>query len=107
MSQKIVEVKNLSVKIGKKIILDDVQIQFQKGESTVIAGRNGSGKSTFLRCLAQVVLPDQGEIVFSQGITKEKIGFISDRLSLFENLTVQQGIDFIPLSLKSKISITL
>jgi len=94
MSQKIVEVKNLGIKIGKKIILDDIQIQFQKGESAVIAGRNGSGKSTFLRCLAQVILPDQGEIVFSKGITKEKIGFISDQLSLFENLTVKQGIDF-------------
>jgi energy-coupling factor transporter ATP-binding protein EcfA2 len=60
----------------------------------VIAGRNGSGKSTFLRCLANVILPDRGQIIFSNGIAKDKIGFISDRLSLFENSTVQQGIDF-------------
>lgn len=94
MSQKIVEVKNLKVKIGKKTILDDVQIQFQEGDSVVIAGRNGSGKSTFLRCLAQVVLPDNGEIAFSEGIAKEKVGFISDQLSLFENFTIKKGIDF-------------
>jgi ABC-type multidrug transport system ATPase subunit len=92
--EKIIEVKNFSVRMGKKKILDKIDIEFQKGESVVIAGRNGSGKSTFLRCLANVMLPDRGEIVFCNGITKEKIGFISDQLSLFEDYTVRQGIDF-------------
>jgi len=94
MSQEIIKVKDFSVTMGKKKILDELNIDFKKGESVVIAGRNGSGKSTFLRCLANVILPDRGQIVFSDGITKEKIGFISDRLSLFEGYTVRQGIDF-------------
>ncbi len=94
MNQKIVKVKNLNVKIGRKKILNNVDIQFQKGESVVIAGRNGAGKSTFLRCLAKVILPDQGSITYSAEVTMEKIGFISDRISLFENFTLKQGIDF-------------
>jgi ABC-2 type transport system ATP-binding protein len=94
MSQEIIKVKNFSVRMGRKKVLDKVNIDFKKGESVVIAGRNGSGKSTFLRCLADVILPDQGQIDFYNGITKEKIGFISDQLSLFEGYTVQQGIDF-------------
>jgi ABC-type multidrug transport system ATPase subunit len=94
MSQEIIKVKNFSVRMGKKKILDNLNIDFKKGESVVIAGRNGSGKSTFLRCLVDVILPDQGQIDFCNGITKEKIGFISDQLSLFEGYTVQQGIHF-------------
>jgi len=94
MSQNIIEVKSLKVKVGKKKILDNTQIQFHKGESVVIAGRNGSGKSTFLRCLANVILPDQGQIIYGEGVSKGKIGFISDKLSLFENYSVKQGIDF-------------
>ena len=86
MNKQIVKIENLNVKIGRKKILDNVHIQFQKGESVVIAGRNGAGKSTFLRCLAKVILPDQGSIVYSAEVTPEKIGFISDRISLFENL---------------------
>ncbi len=94
MNQNIIEVKNLNVCMGKKKVLDNVRIQFRRGESVVIAGRNGSGKSTLLRCLANVILPDQGQIVYADGISKEKIGFISDELSLFENYTVKKGIDF-------------
>ncbi|UCC40252.1 MAG: ABC transporter ATP-binding protein [Candidatus Aminicenantes bacterium] len=94
MTENILEIEDLRVKIGRKTILDDIGIQFEKKESVVIAGRNGSGKSTFLRCLANVIFPDRGRIVFSEGITKEKIGFISDQISLFENFTVKQGIRF-------------
>ncbi len=94
MTENILEIENLRVKIERKTILADIGIQFKKNESVVIAGRNGSGKSTFLRCLANVIFPDRGSVVYREGITKEKIGFISDQISLFENLTVEQGIRF-------------
>jgi ABC-type Fe3+/spermidine/putrescine transport system ATPase subunit len=94
MSKEIINVKNLSVSMGKKKVLDNIEIKFKRGESVVIAGRNGSGKSTFLRCLANVILPDRGQVTFSNGMVKDRIGFISDRLSLFEDYTLQQGIDF-------------
>lgn len=94
MTEKIAEVENLKVSIGRKTVLDSIHIQFQKGESVVIAGKNGAGKTTFLKCLANVILPDQGRIVFSDKVSPEKMGYISDQLSLFENYTVKQGIDF-------------
>ncbi len=94
MTEKIVEVENLKVSIGRKTVLDNIHIQFQKGESVVIAGKNGAGKTTFLKCLANVILPDQGRIIFSDKVSPEKMGYISDQLSLFENYTVKQGIDF-------------
>lgn len=94
MSKKILEVQNLKVNIGKKTVLNDINIAFEKGESVVIAGKNGSGKSTFLKCLANVIFPDQGSIIYTEGVSVKKIGFISDQLSLFENYTVKRGIQF-------------
>lgn len=94
MSEKIVEAENLELNIGRKIILDNLSFQLQKGESVVIAGRNGSGKTTFLKCLAGVIFPDQGDVRFSEEVLPDKIGYISDQLSLFENYSVQQGVDF-------------
>jgi ABC-type multidrug transport system ATPase subunit len=94
MSEDILNVSGLNVKIGKKTILDGIEVGFSKGECVLIAGANGTGKSTFLKCLAGVILPDKGEVNYTDGIGPEKIGFISDRLSLFENFTLMQGIDF-------------
>jgi len=94
MNQNAVEIKNLCLKIGKKKILDKIQLQLRTGEAVVIAGRNGSGKTTLLKCLAGVMLPDKGEITYSAQIPREKIGFISDQVSLFENYSLERGIDF-------------
>jgi len=94
MSQNIVDVENLSLKIGKKKVLNNIHLQLRKGEAVVIAGRNGSGKTTFLKCLANVIFPDKGTITYSEKVSKEKIGFISDQVSLLENYSLKQGIDF-------------
>jgi len=94
MSQTIVEAKGIRLNIGRNVILDDINTAFQTGESVLIAGHNGAGKSTFLRCLAGVILPNRGEVSYAGGMDRDKIGFISDRVSLLENLTLQQGMDF-------------
>jgi ABC-2 type transport system ATP-binding protein len=94
MSQNIVEVENLSLRIGKKKVLNNIRLQLRKGEAVVIAGRNGSGKTTFLKCLANVIFPDKGTITYSEKVSKEKIGFISDQVSLLENYSLKQEIDF-------------
>jgi ABC-type multidrug transport system ATPase subunit len=94
MNDSIVNVTGLKVRIGKKTILKNLEVEFRQGECVLIAGANGAGKSTFLKCLAGVVLPDHGEVNYAGDIGPGQIGFISDRLSLFENFTLQQGIEF-------------
>jgi ABC-type multidrug transport system ATPase subunit len=94
MNQNVLEVRNLRVRFGKKVALGDIHVQFRKGESVVIAGSNGAGKSTLLRCLAGVIHPDKGQILYAKDVPREKIAFISDGLSLFENMTLKQGLDF-------------
>lgn len=94
MSQIIVETRGLSLGYGKKRILDGIDLSLRTGEWTVIAGRNGVGKSTLLRALAGVLLPDAGSVLRSPTAPAAKIGFLSDRLSLFEDWTVGRSIAF-------------
>jgi ABC-2 type transport system ATP-binding protein len=94
MSQPIVEIRNLSLGFSRKKVIADLSVVFAKGEWAVIAGRNGVGKSTLLRCLAGVLLPDAGTIVRAEEAQPKKIGFISDALSLFEDWTVERAIAF-------------
>ena len=94
MNQAIVEICDLSLSFSRKKVLDGLNASFQKGEWAVIAGRNGVGKSTLLRCLAGVLLPDSGSVIRSKEAPVRKIGFISDRLSLFEDWTVERAIVF-------------
>lgn len=94
MSQPIIEVSDLSLGFARKKVLDGLSVRFQKGEWAVIAGRNGVGKSTLLRVLAGVLLPDAGAVERSAEAPMAKIGFISDRLSLFEDWTIGQAVGF-------------
>jgi len=94
MSQPILEVHDLSLSFSRKKVLDRLEFSLRRGEWAVIAGRNGVGKSTLLRCLAGVLLPDAGAVARSPEACPAKTGFISDRLSLFEDLTIGQAVAF-------------
>jgi ABC-2 type transport system ATP-binding protein len=88
MSEYILEARKLIVRFGPRKALDGVDVGFRPGEAIVIAGSNGAGKSTLLRCLAGAIISDRGAVNFGPGLTKAKIGFLSDKLSLYENWTL-------------------
>jgi ABC-2 type transport system ATP-binding protein len=94
MSDIILEANELAVRFGRRFALNGVSVAFAPGEAVVIAGSNGAGKSTLLRCLAGAIIPDRGLIKFGPGLIKTKIGFLSDRLSLYENWTLREAWRF-------------
>ncbi len=94
MSDAILEARGLTVRFGRTCALHDLSVAFAPGEAAVIAGSNGAGKSTLLRCLAGVIIPDKGRIDRGPGLTKAKLGFISDRLSLYEDWTLEEAWKF-------------
>lgn len=68
------EMKNVTKRYGKKVVLDDVSIQFQKGEITCLLGLNGVGKSTTMKSIMKLVPINKGEILIDQiPITSQNI----------------------------------
>ena len=55
-------VSNLSVQFGKRVLFDDVNVTFTKGNCYGIIGANGAGKSTFLKILSGQLEPNSGSI---------------------------------------------
>jgi len=94
MIKPILTIEGLCFGFGKKKVLEHLDVQLEQGEAVLIAGNNGVGKSTLLRLIAGVYLPEAGIIRYGDGVTAKKIGFISDKMSLFENFSLREGIDF-------------
>jgi len=72
MGSKIVELHSVSKKFGDKVILDNFNYNFNRGERIGIIGKNGTGKSSFLNILTQTTQPDAGKVVVGDTI---KMGY--------------------------------
>ena len=59
------KIEGLSCSIKNKEILKDITVSFQQGEMAAVLGRNGAGKTTFIRCIANLIA-HQGSIVLKR-----------------------------------------
>ena len=82
--------KGISKSYGRQMVLSDINLSVSAGESVVIMGRNGIGKSTLLSILAGFLKPDYGS-VSSGGKT---IAFCPQDDNLFDELTVRDNLKF-------------
>ncbi len=112
-SQKcILEAKNIKKSFDGKEVLSGIDLKVYEGETVVILGTSGSGKSTFLRCLNCMEDPDSGSIYFDGDdiadfkidINKhrENMGMVFQQFNLFNNKTVIENITLAPDYLKIK-----
>lgn len=77
-------------KFGQKIILENLRISIENNGLYGIVGKNGSGKTTFFKCLSKLV-DFQGSILFNENkICSENIAFIPTEPYLYEHLTVKE-----------------
>ena len=72
MGSKIIEMHNVSLAFGDKVILKNFEYIFNRGERIGIIGKNGTGKSTFLNILTQTLKPDTGKVIIGETI---KVGY--------------------------------
>jgi Cu-processing system ATP-binding protein len=90
---------NVTKKFGKLTALDNINLACNKGESIALIGPNGSGKTTFIKCLLGMVVPDSGFITFNKQNIKHDykyrnlIGYMPQIGRFPENMKISQVID--------------
>ncbi len=85
-----IEMKKVSKAFGKKVVLKDLDLTINRGESVVIIGGSGTGKSVTLKCILGLLHPDKGEIKFNG----KNIGMLFQGAALFDSLTVWENVSF-------------
>ena len=94
-----ISVRGVSKRFYTQPILNRVSFEVGKGESLVILGQSGVGKSVLLKILAKLIAPDQGEV----RIETRNIGMLFQKNALFDSLTVQDNLEF-PLRERTSLS---
>jgi len=110
MTQTILKVENLHKSYGKTEVIKGVSFEVKKGETKVIIGPSGTGKSTLLRCINQLDSPDKGQVWLEDvEITKAhidinqvraSIGFVFQSFNLFTHLTALDNVRIGPMRVK-------
>jgi ABC-2 type transport system ATP-binding protein len=101
MSEVAVETRELVKTFGAFVAVDCVSLAVEKGEIFGFLGPNGAGKSTTIRMLCGLLTPTSGRALvngFDVAVAPEEvrrnIGYMSQKFSLYDDLTVEQNIDF-------------
>lgn len=91
------EVKNISKKIKGKNVIDNVSMSAQPGEITVLIGENGAGKTTMFRLILQLLIPDKGQITFSNEDVREigNVGYLPEEHGLYPALEVEEQLVYL------------
>jgi phospholipid/cholesterol/gamma-HCH transport system ATP-binding protein len=99
-------IKDICKNFGSKQVLTGINLEVKKGESLVVIGGSGSGKSVLLKTVLGLIQPDTGEIIldgqniaYLQGSKRQasmaKFGMLFQGGALFDSLTVWQNISFV------------
>lgn len=96
-----INVKNIEKKFGKQHVLKNINLTFDKGECIALIGPNGCGKTTLIKSILGMVLPDSGSIEFNgksvlgEHLYRENIGYMPQIGRYPDHMTIGQIIDMI------------
>jgi osmoprotectant transport system ATP-binding protein len=100
----LVEFRDVSYEVGGRRILSDVNFTVEAGETLVLLGRSGSGKTTALKMTNGMLFPTRGEVRVEGRATtewdpirlKRRIGYVIQEVGLFPHFTVEENIGLVP-----------
>ncbi len=109
----IIEIVDLHKSFGEQKVLDGVNLEIEKGKTTVIIGRSGGGKSVLLKHIIRLLKPDRGHVLIdSIDITdlndkelneiRKNFGMLFQESALFDSMTVEENVAF-PLREQTKL----
>ncbi|MFW5645323.1 MAG: ATP-binding cassette domain-containing protein, partial [Bacteroidota bacterium] len=105
MREKVIEISDLTVRFGEKIIFNRFSMELYRGETLVILGRSGAGKSVLLKCITNLLSPDSGIVkIFGQNILDLKedelnklrshMGFLFQNGALYDSMSLYENLLF-------------
>ena len=102
---KSIEFRDVSFRLANgKTLLADLNLEINRGETLVLLGRSGSGKTTTMKLINRLLDPTQGEIRVEGRATVEwdpiqlrrRVGYVIQEIGLFPHLTVEENIGVVP-----------
>lgn len=115
----VLEVKNLSKNFGNTVVFKDISFSVNQGEIVCIRGKSGEGKTTLLRCINNLEVPDKGSIKINDNYLfkeenshmicasksetlaiRQEMGLVFQNFNLFPHMTVMENLLEAPLFLK-------
>ena len=96
-----IEIKKCSKKFGKHEVLQNINLSFHKGECIALIGPNGCGKTTLIKSILGMVIPDSGSVefnnksIFGDYLYRENIGYMPQIGRYPDNMTIGQIIEMI------------
>ena len=103
--QKSVEFQNVSFRLADgKTLLADLNLEISRGETLILLGRSGSGKTTTMKLINRLLDPTQGQVRVEGRSTLEwdpiqlrrRVGYVIQDIGLFPHLTVEENIGVVP-----------
>ncbi len=102
MAALAIDVHSLNKSFGGKRVVKDFSLQVRRGEIYGFLGPNGSGKTTSIRMLCGLLKPDSGhgtclghDVVRDTAAIKREVGYMTQRFSLWEDLTIRENLEFV------------
>lgn len=100
-----IELRDVHKRFGRKVVLDGINLEVGRGESVVVIGGSGSGKSVMLKCILGLMRPEQGSILVDgqetigmraaeREQTLRKFGMLFQGSALFDSLRVWENVAF-------------
>jgi phospholipid/cholesterol/gamma-HCH transport system ATP-binding protein len=101
----LIEFRKVYKHFGRQAVLDHIDLQIEEGESLVIIGASGSGKSVMLKHMVVLLEPDEGQVFFDgrriDALPERKLikirtqfGFLFQMGALFDSMTVEENVAF-------------
>lgn len=104
MNEYVIKASNITKIFKKHKVLDDLSINIKKGDIYGFVGRNGSGKTTMIRVIAGLVIPNRGQVeLFGHSeeneIIKERsrMGVLIDSPAIYLNMTAKENLELIKI----------
>lgn len=106
-----IEIKNISKSFGEQLVLNNISTTFENGNTNLIIGQSGAGKTVLLKCIVGLLTPEKGEVLYDKRnilkfskkerlMLRREMGMLFQNAALFDSMSVLENVMF-PLEIFS------